>query len=339
MKLKLLTAGLAVLAVLACFGLVRRELSSEPSDSLSSPIAPSPETNAPMGATTTGRGAEPGQASPAQTTEQVDQRAWEIEGRAQQLSIAVMPLMDAARKGDFAAIASLDRLLARCEAFSPDYSGATLAADASLPMDVQRQQNGAIAQSRRFCDWEAPGIPAAQLKSAVTTARRDLLQAGNLAALASQLDLPAYSRDPTVDLAQLDTAATSEAVWNEAIQSRDPDVMMAALEFLLTDGVAGGARVQPLNDMDLDWSSNPRVRGIDASRRALIRDSAIQWLACDLGMPCGPNTAPLYLNCIVAGDCAMHLDYREFIRQRMLTPTEYEALTLYLELLRRTVGR
>ncbi len=79
-------------------------------------------------------------------------------------------------------------------------------------------------------------------------------------------------------------------------------------------------------------------RGLTRVEIASIRSSAARWYACELGAPCGGNHPELLTRCLYEADCAIGLDMRRYMRERVLTGQQYELMQRYLEALKRRLN-
>ncbi|WP_091241105.1 hypothetical protein [Aquimonas voraii] len=112
--------------------------------------------------------------------------------------------------------------------------------------------------------------------------------------------------------------------WDAVRDSDEPWVAQASLEFLLSLGP--GAVPRQIAPQIRQFDRDPALAGTGPERRAAIRALAADWIACELGAPCGAYGGLQERHCVSTGNCASHLGVQEYIRQRLLTPPEYGAM-------------
>jgi hypothetical protein len=65
-----------------------------------------------------------------------------------------------------------------------------------------------------------------------------------------------------------------------------------------------------------------------------MRVLAAMWYACELGADCRPYGTWQQRGCLHQRNCAPQLPLQDFIRERMLTPSQYAAMQRYLDVIR-----
>lgn len=251
-------------------------------------------------------------------------RSEQIEARAQRSSEAVGPLLVLARSGDSSAVAALDRIVGRCLRIEQRF-GSVVPGN----QQVGIAQDQALQRAVAYCDLTDEEFHA--LADEIAAMERDLALAGDVAAMARYLRTPIG--DP--DLLGISLQEALDLAFDAAQSSSDPEVVRSTLDLLFNHWGGAGMQVPSIADANAELMRDPRLSLTPIQRREEIRRLAVELLACEIGADCGPYGPRQDYFCVELGNCASELGMTEFVRQRLLTPSEFQALTRFLEALRR----
>lgn len=251
----------------------------------------------------------------------------EVERSARRLSEAVDQLLQRARDGEAFALAALSRLAGRCLA-APRES-AEVPRDDQAGATIRFLQRQALERTRAFCDL--PSDVLDEVASEVYLLEKQLRQDGDVGALARHFRTPESIHDNL----GLNPDEVMEWALREIGRSEDPYVLQSTLELLFNRWDGAGLSIPRIAAANAVLTLDPRLALTPPHRVQEIRTLAIELLACDFGAPCAPQGPRQDYFCVVHANCATDLTMNEFVRQRLLTPPEYEALTRFLEALRR----
>jgi len=250
------------------------------------------------------------------------------------LSEALGTLLANARNGDYASLSALQRLAIRCAAHEKRPS----APEGTATFAAQQAQ---IALDEAYCDGSATGLNYAQLQQELVALRRHMVWQGDTPAIMAQTALPAMARDAVLSdetIYPTQDELTSLA-WDFAKSTQSPEILATALALLLKRPDDSPSGVTALDNVRQALQTDGRYAALDNTRKQLIQESAVEWMACEQGAACGPHGMRQSIFCRYDGNCAAHLDYRSFLRERVLTPTEFELLQTYMAELREAMGR
>jgi hypothetical protein len=251
--------------------------------------------------------------------------AIQVERTARTVGEAVDLLLERARSGEAAAVAALGRLIGRCLGSVDDFSRSM--ENVPLGQDVRHMQQHAIQRSQRFCDLAQDSVRA--LGAELLEIERKLRDQGDVWALARHFSTPAGRHD---DLG-LATEEVAQLAY-EAIQaSRDPYLIESGLR-LLFGRYEAGSTIPSIAAARAELSADPRLALTPPLRVQQIQSLAIELMACEFGLPCSARGPRQDYYCMAQANCAPDLPFGEFVRQRLLTPAEYEAMLRFLGALR-----
>jgi hypothetical protein len=240
-----------------------------------------------------------------------------IERHAKSLSEAAPALLDLAIAGDSKALGALNRLYNKCGALYRGTDGIE-----KKPTELSMLVLQAQERVGSYCDFGNLGLTSQELALAIDDIQRMFVESGDPMALFQHFSTPAYIGSSVSESKE----EVIRNAWELASDSNDPEVVGAALDLLLGTWDSEGESHPAVGRILRDFNSDPALAMTGMERRLEIRRLASRWLACDDGAPCGPYASFQETRCIAFSNCASHLPVQEFIRQRLLSPPEYEAM-------------
>lgn len=222
----------------------------------------------------------------------------------------IMPIIwPLAIEGNADAIVATFEIMSRCGQFyGDDRFKPKNSSDPTSPTYALRE--AAIKRNATYCN----DAGTHKMASAERKILRDQLK---LAALKG--DEIALAYELSVDNPNPESIVTAKRLANE---SKEPWVVEQAL---IAMSLNADAESQSIDAKIFSTATDTH------EQKLKIKQYAAKWKACSIGADCAPNNAFLDSMCMHEGNCYSHLNTKDFIKQRVLSQSEYEKMLQYLE--------
>jgi hypothetical protein len=249
-----------------------------------------------------------------------DRFVFQLEQYATSARVLVDALLPLAQQGNAAASYALRRALERCLGFVGSLRSRDKVTAPAGSEDAIWQAK-LIERGRKFCD--DPRMDDVQQFSVTYLIPHKALRAqGEEVAVALSL-VPDWQigQEP----AQSVLAERRAAAWELVRNAQNPYAVEAAMSALAA---------LPEDTEGPTWHLTTEASELFAGDHARMRTLAAMWYACELGADCRPYGVWQQGACLHQRNCAPHLPLQDFIRERLLTPSQYAAMQRYLDVIR-----